>query len=459
MFQRDHANIQKLLLSDPGQEESGTLFGLWTTEGEPVIHIVSEKHSCEDQRDADPADIVGKDIPLSHIGNWRSIRSSELQKDRRQADVLRSSHGKRGRFLKLIISIDRARQRVTLLPYVLIGPLQEYFKPNEERGEIKLLETESPFRHVKGIKAIDVSNQLNEDSDTIEQMEWSTSPIIEGSSHFFKHHNYTYARETLGDRPSDKARYSEGTQQKRTKFSTSYQRSQSGDFKVFVFAEDFMRMKELVREYPHLETGGDLFGLWTTDGDAVIHVVLGPGRNCKRTGASFYQDVPYLQRTGGLLTQDYLLCHIGEWHSHHQLHLFEPSQGDSTTVIRNYPRGTQGFLLIIANIESSGTVRLSPYLYTERSTYRFDKMGTIEPLNTENPFGKITKIKRSIQMGREVKEYSQYSQPERFTRGRQSLSSPRPYGEGSLALPGYSNQAQKRASVRVRGQSARQPWR
>lgn len=182
-------------------------------------------------------------------------------------------------------------------------------------------------------------------------------------------------------------------------------------------------MEELVLEYPHLETGGDLFGLWTSDGDAVLHVVLGPGRNCKRTGASFYQDIPYLKRNGELLTQKYMLCHIGEWHSHHQLRLFQPSHGDSSTVIRNYPRGARGFLLIIANIVSPNKVKLSPYLYTENSTHGFDKMGNIVLLPNKNAFNTISKIKNGKELGKDVKAHSQYSQGG-YSRFRQSPPSP-----------------------------------
>ena len=182
------------------------------------------------------------------------------------------------------------------------------------------------------------------------------------------------------------------------------------DFKIFMFEEDYQMMQNLVLKYPHLETGGDLFGLWTTEGNAVLHVVLGPGQNCKRTGVSFYQDVPYLKENGELLTQDYMLCHIGEWHSHHQLHLFQPSGGDSSTVIRNYPRGVCGFLLIIANILSSHEVRLSPYLYTKSSSYSFDKAGKIVRLTGPNAFKRIYEIRKKAEIGKERHTYPQGGQ-------------------------------------------------
>ena len=164
-------------------------------------------------------------------------------------------------------------------------------------------------------------------------------------------------------------------------------------FKVHMFEHDVSRMKKLVLRHPAKETGGNLFGLWTDDGEPVLHVVLGPAIGCTRTEVSFYQSIPYLERVGGLLTHQYQLCHIGEWHSHHRLRLSEPSTGDSTTVIRNYPRGTCGFLLIIANIRS-WDVTLSPYLYKEGQ--RDYKRGEVNVLHGQSPFRAVDVILSNI---------------------------------------------------------------
>ena len=171
-----------------------------------------------------------------------------------------------------------------------------------------------------------------------------------------------------------------------------------------MFEKDIEMVQKLVLRYPDVETGGDLFGLWTTEGDAVLHIVLGPGRNCSRTDVSFNQDIPYLQRNGELLTENYMLGHIGEWHSHHQLRLFKPSQGDSSTVIRHFPRGAvYGFLLIIANIVAPDKVKLSPYLYTENSTFSYSRKGEVIPLQAQNVFKELRDIQNTIKEGRETK--------------------------------------------------------
>ena len=169
-------------------------------------------------------------------------------------------------------------------------------------------------------------------------------------------------------------------------------------FEVYMFEEDVDMMGRLVKLHPAKETGGNLFGLWNDNQEPVVHIVLGPATGCKRTEVSFYQSIPYLQRVGKVLTEQFQLCHIGEWHSHHQLHLSEPSTGDSSTVSRNFPRGTCGFLLIIANIIPNGKVTLSPYLYKEgRSTYERGEIKLFRQYR-RSPFKEVEVIRRNIEM-------------------------------------------------------------
>lgn len=163
---------------------------------------------------------------------------------------------------------------------------------------------------------------------------------------------------------------------------------------VYMFKDDLDMMVRLVLLHPVKETGGNLFGLWTDEQEPVVHIVLGPAIGCTRTGVSFYQSIPYLERVGGIVTQEYQLCHIGEWHSHHRLSLSVPSSGDSSTVLRNYPRGTCGFLLIIGNILPNGNVTLSPYFYKEGQTSY--ETGKIKPLHGRSPFRNVEKIWRNI---------------------------------------------------------------
>ncbi|ASC71409.1 hypothetical protein XM38_023610 [Halomicronema hongdechloris C2206] len=149
---------------------------------------------------------------------------------------------------------------------------------------------------------------------------------------------------------------------------------QGSKFKALVYEGELQRISGWVEEYPNLETGGDLFGFWTHSGFPVVQFVLGPGSKSRHNPTSFYQDKDYLVESGSLLRSKHGLQHIGEWHSHHQLGLAQPSQGDENTVFRalekyKFPK----FLLFIANLRpnsgsrcqrSKWTVNVGSFLFT-----------------------------------------------------------------------------------------------
>ena len=385
----------KVLLFKAEQEDRGALYGLWTTDGEPVIHIIGGRNSCSriDKRSSNLPDIVSNGFPLVHIGNWRSSDTSTPlnQKKLQQIDDLRCNHetNSSDKFLDVIIW-------GTTLQVSIKG----------RKMELETLTAfESPFSRLERTTRISIDESQKEDlkqaTEAMKELSVTGDKLATRREILSLPIDENKQAVNMGERPhllEDPIYFRRGGHQK--EFAVNRH-----DFKVFMFEEDYQMMVSLVLKYPNLETGGDLFGLWTTNGDAVLHVILGPGQNCKRTGASFYQDIAYLQRNGELLTEDYMLCHIGEWHSHHQLHLFQPSGGDSSTVIRNYPRGVCGFLLIIANIVSSQRVELSPYLYTQTSSHSYDLKGALTVLRVPNLFKGMRNIKHSTDQGREVERH------------------------------------------------------
>ena len=169
-----------------------------------------------------------------------------------------------------------------------------------------------------------------------------------------------------------------------------------------MFINDYNTMCAEVYLHQHIETGGNLFGLWTTSGSAIIHVMLGPGQNCKRTSTSFHQDLDYMARVGRFVNDNYMLCHIGEWHSHHNLSLSKPSAGDESTIRRNFPQGMSKFLVIIANIRNGDTIKLSPYFFTDDGA-RYE-MAEYVVLDSESPFSTDDGILSQIKLGAEIKE-------------------------------------------------------
>ena len=391
IFEEDY---KRLLASKTTQERQGNLFGLWTSDGDPVIHLITGPNCCPSKSKhsrSSLADFPDKRFPLAHIGNWRYVGPSSASVQDQPTGLAcfpRCCQKAEDHFLNMII-----------IESEIILECGRNFKK-----QILLLPNESPFRRIKD-QHDDFTTELDEPMKHLSVTSKRISPRQRkemSSSTDFEDPRLTYRNSISRRDPWQEGPTYLGTRGFQRDFTSNHD-----DFKVFIFEEDYQMMTKLVLKYPHLETGGDLFGLWTTAGDVVLHIVLGPGQNCKRTGASFYQDISYLKLNGELLTQDYMLCHIGEWHSHHQLQLFQPSGGDSSTVIRNYPGGVCGFILIIANILSSREVQLSPYLYSQGSSYSFDKKGKIVRLPAQrNAFKTIRRIRDSIERGKEIDTHS-----------------------------------------------------
>jgi len=158
----------------------------------------------------------------------------------------------------------------------------------------------------------------------------------------------------------------------------SYRNRQGNQFKTLIYQEELDYIGGWVEEYPELETGGDLFGFWTHTGAPVVQFVLGPGKISRHNPTSFYQDREHLIKAGEILRRKHGLQHIGEWHSHHQMGLAQPSGGDEQTVFNalrtyNFPK----FLLCIANLrpeaENFGrkkyTVNVGCFLFTNLSPH------------------------------------------------------------------------------------------
>ena len=133
---------------------------------------------------------------------------------------------------------------------------------------------------------------------------------------------------------------------------------------VVIYQSELEYLSRCILDYPHLETGGQLFGYWTSKGVPVVLYVLGPGENANHQHAFFNQDIEYLERVGGWLVSDFGLQHIGEWHSHHRLGLAHPSFHDTHTFLecmRSYdlPR----FLMCIGNCtETTATINAFNYV-------------------------------------------------------------------------------------------------
>jgi len=155
----------------------------------------------------------------------------------------------------------------------------------------------------------------------------------------------------------------------------------------------------LASDFPTLETGGSLFGLWTHGGSPVVSLATGPGPASRHHPTAFYQDPSHLESTHHVAWHRAGLQHIGEWHSHHSLGLAEPSHGDEQTIWRSvqdlhWPR----FLLGICCFEPDTleTVDIGLFLFEagSRTITRCDLRlltgeSTLTHLQAELPPGRV----------------------------------------------------------------------
>lgn len=195
-----------------------------------------------------------------------------------------------------------------------------------------------------------------------------------------------------------------------------FERDRRQPFRLAIHNGELAQLQQWVLRHESIETGGDLFGLWSTDSTAVVHLVLGPGKLSRRTTTSFYQDAEYLGEAGNRLTKEYGLCHIGEWHSHHTLGLAYPSGGDQSTVWRHMPsNGFMRFIVCIANIDSvqhSRTynerhipVGLGCFLFEAKDTQTWERynmlQGSFDVIEGQSPYREMRVLSQSIALDAE----------------------------------------------------------
>lgn len=163
--------------------------------------------------------------------------------------------------------------------------------------------------------------------------------------------------------------------------------------KVLIYKSELEFISRCILDYTNIETGGQLFGYWTSDGIPVILYVIGPGPYANHQGAFFNQDINYLETVGKILTKDFGLQHMGEWHSHHQLGLARPSSHDSANIYNNMVRhNIERFLLCIGNCNSTTSTVNAFNFHISSPNY---KESIWDVLNIDSPFRSVIDQKLS----------------------------------------------------------------
>lgn len=172
-------------------------------------------------------------------------------------------------------------------------------------------------------------------------------------------------------------RYKRYKRYKEVPITTSMPRTISADESnssktAIIYRSEMDYISRCIRDYPNIETGGQLFGFITENGSPIVCYAIGPGRNANHQLAFFNQDTGYLQSVYNQLNRRYGLRYIGEWHSHHQLGLAKPSGHDASTIVHGMQRNSfRYFLLCIGNCDRDRNTTLNAFTFHINTPYNY----------------------------------------------------------------------------------------
>ena len=140
---------------------------------------------------------------------------------------------------------------------------------------------------------------------------------------------------------------------------------QGASREVIAYQSELDYLSRCILDYPNIETGGQLFGFYAAKGTPVVCYAIGPGLRADHQTTFFYQDLHYLQTIGEILTREYGLQHIGEWHSHHQLGLDRPSGYDTQTMHHSIDGLHLGQFLLCIGTCNNQAAKVNAYTFYE----------------------------------------------------------------------------------------------
>ena len=97
---------------------------------------------------------------------------------------------------------------------------------------------------------------------------------------------------------------------------------------IVIFQSELQAIAGLAATAGAIETGGDLYGLFSHARRPVITLAVPAGPKAIHDHAYFQQDIEYTKQTANMLRQRYAIQYIGNHHSHHTLEIKGLSGGD-----------------------------------------------------------------------------------------------------------------------------------
>ena len=145
IFQEDYDRLTgKEVTHASQQQKGGSLFGQWTSTGNPVIHRAMSIFSrSQGDRDA-VAKSLYEGFRVCHIGEWRPVQAHTYDmQGREERERLIRGREPPTRFLVLDVS------RTDIVPYLLNRQTAQH-----ERGRLEKLPGENPFNKTESFEAM-----------------------------------------------------------------------------------------------------------------------------------------------------------------------------------------------------------------------------------------------------------------------------------------------------------------
>ena len=129
----------------------------------------------------------------------------------------------------------------------------------------------------------------------------------------------------------------------------------SGMHAVRIFESELHVIADETLDYPSIETGGNLYGLLSHGRTPVIWLATRPAGNVHRRSTSLELDPQVHNLIMEFAWEQYGVQSLGMWHSHHQIGLFEPSEGDRRRTANFAAKWDQdSYVEILCNLPRTG---------------------------------------------------------------------------------------------------------
>ena len=97
---------------------------------------------------------------------------------------------------------------------------------------------------------------------------------------------------------------------------------------MVIFQSELQAIAAIAAASGSIETGGDLFGLFSHAGRPMISLATPPGPLAIHEVAHFRQDIEFTKKVARTLLNRFAVQYLGNYHSHHTLALRKLSPGD-----------------------------------------------------------------------------------------------------------------------------------